>query len=200
MVNDHQCLRPPGALSKPSRPPAVGVCLMHMQGGRRHEPGEPRLDDVVGRGPRFSRRARRRGRARASSRERIVIDPARFRKTVPTFELPRNLHRLADRGLPGDGGWSRKSTLGRDHGPRGRRALAGRSPRLCWRYSRGYNRSACTRGGRRGTLLRVAAMDGLGGRENDEQEVFRTDGVRGKVGPSNYRIRHAARFCCGEVL
>ena len=106
MINDIGALRSPGALETVAATDAA-VCLMHMQGEPRTMQREPRYGDVV-----TEVRAFLAGRVAAAeaggiARERIVIDPGfGFGKTVGhNFELLRNLHRVAEMGLPVMAGW-----------------------------------------------------------------------------------------------
>jgi dihydropteroate synthase len=113
MINDIGALRSPGALETAASTDAA-VCLMHMQGEPRTMQREPRYGDVVAEVRAFLAERVAAAEARGIARERIVIDPGfGFGKTVAhNFELLRNLHRLAEMGLPVMAGWSRKSTLG----------------------------------------------------------------------------------------
>ncbi|HYS58853.1 MAG TPA: dihydropteroate synthase [Burkholderiales bacterium] len=113
MINDIGALNSPGALETVASTD-VAVCLMHMQGEPRTMQREPRYGDVVAEVRAFLAERVAAAEARGIARERIVIDPGfGFGKTVAhNFELLRNLHRLAEMGLPVMAGWSRKSTLG----------------------------------------------------------------------------------------
>ena len=126
MINDIGALRSPGAFEAAAASDAA-VCLMHMQGEPRTMQREPRYDDVVLEVRAFLTERVAATEARGIARERIVIDPGfGFGKTVAhNFELLRNLHRLAEIGLPVMAGWSRKSTLGAVTGRGAGERLAG---------------------------------------------------------------------------
>ena len=126
MINDIGALRSPGALEAVAASDAA-VCLMHMQGEPRTMQQSPSYDDVVAEVRAFLAERVAAAEARGIARERIVIDPGfGFGKTVAhNFELLRNLHRLAEMGLPGMAGWSRKSTLGAVTGRGAGERLAG---------------------------------------------------------------------------
>jgi len=126
MINDIGALRSPGALEAVAASDAA-VCLMHMQGGPRTMQQSPSYDDVVAEVRAFLAERVAAAVARGIARERSVIDPGfGFGKTVDhNFELLRNLHRLAEMGLPVMAGWSRKSTLGAVTGRGAGERLAG---------------------------------------------------------------------------
>ena len=166
MVNDINALRAPGALEAVAASDA-GVCLMHMQGEPRTMQREPRYADVVAEVRAFLAERVAAAEARAIARERIVIDPGfGFGKTIAhNFELLRNLHRLAEMGLPVMAGWSRKSTLGVVTGRAAGERLAGSIAAALLAVQHGativrVHDVAATRD----ALAVLAAMDGRGGR------------------------------------
>jgi dihydropteroate synthase len=166
MVNDINALRAPGALEAVAASDAA-VCLMHMQGEPRTMQREPRYDDVVAEVRAFLAGRVAAAEARGIARERIVIDPGfGFGKTVAhNFELLRNLHRLAEMGLPVMAGWSRKSTLGAVTGRAAGERLAGSIAAALLAVQHGativrVHDVAATRD----ALAVLAAMDGRGGR------------------------------------
>jgi len=166
MVNDINALRAPGALEAVAASDA-GVCLMHMQGEPRTMQREPRYDDEVAEVRAFLAERVAAAEARGIARERIVIDPGfGFGKTVAhNFELLRNLHRLAEMGLPVMAGWSRKSSLGAVTGRGAGERLAGSIAAALLAVQHGativrVHDVAATRD----ALAVLAAMDGRGGR------------------------------------
>ena len=166
MVNDINALRAPGALEAVAASDA-GVCLMHMQGEPRTMQREPRYGDVVAEVRAFLAERVAAAEASGIARERIVIDPGfGFGKTVAhNFELLRNLHRLAEMGLPVMAGWSRKSTLGAVTGRGTGERLAGSIAAALLAVQHGativrVHDVAATRD----AFAVLAAMDGHGGR------------------------------------
>jgi dihydropteroate synthase len=140
---------------------------MHMQGEPRTMQREPRYGDVVAEVRAFLAERVAAAEARGIARERIVIDPGfGFGKTLEhNFELLRNLHRLAEMGLPVMAGWSRKSTLGAvtGRGPGERLAASIAAALLAVQHGATIVRVhdvAATRD----ALAVLAAMDGHGGR------------------------------------
>src|SRR5256885_4573593 len=121
MINDIGALRSPGALEAVAASDAA-VCLMHMQGEPRTMQREPHYDDVVAEVRAFLAERVAAAEARGIARERIVIDPGfGFGKTVAhNFELLRNLHRLAEMGLPVMAGSARETTPRAAIGPAAR--------------------------------------------------------------------------------
>ena len=129
ILNDVRALQAPGALDVAAGDPAVGVCLMHMQG----EPGSMQVaphydgDDVVGAVMAFLAGRRDAALAAGIARERIALDPGiGFGKTPGhNLALARQQRRLLELGCPLLLGWSRKSTLGQLTGrPVGERMAA----------------------------------------------------------------------------
>ena len=116
ILNDVRALQAPGALAVAASDPAVGVCLMHMQG----EPGTMQAaphydgDDVVGAVAGFLAARRDAAVAAGIARERIALDPGiGFGKTpAHNVALAAQQRRLLELGCPLLLGWSRKSTLG----------------------------------------------------------------------------------------
>ena len=166
MINDIRALRSPGALAAVAASGAA-VCLMHMQGEPRTMQRSPSYDDVVAEVRAFLAERVAAAEAQGIVRERIVIDPGfGFGKTVAhNFELLRNLHRLAEMGLPVMAGWSRKSTLGAITGRGVGERLAGSIAAALLAVQHGativrVHDVAATRD----ALAVLDAMDGLGGR------------------------------------
>ncbi len=127
IINDVRALRAPGALAAVARHPAVGVCLMHMQG----EPGSmqdaPRYDDVVDEVTAFLRQRCEAANAAGIDAERIVIDPGIGfgKRPEQNLALLARQAELLKLGQPLMVGWSRKSTLGHITGkPVGERLAA----------------------------------------------------------------------------
>jgi len=116
ILNDVRALQAPGALAVAAGDPAVGVCLMHMQG----EPGTMQAaphyadDDVVGAVAAFLAARRDAAVAAGIAPERIALDPGiGFGKTpAHNVALAQQQRRLLALGRPLLLGWSRKSTLG----------------------------------------------------------------------------------------
>jgi dihydropteroate synthase len=130
IINDVRALLAPGALAvAAAADPAVGVCLMHMQG----EPGSmqvaPRYDgdDVLAEVARFLAARRDAAVAAGIALDRIALDPGiGFGKTqAHNLALSVGQQALRDLGCPLLLGWSRKSTLGAITGrPVGERVVA----------------------------------------------------------------------------
>ena len=129
IINDVRALLAPGALAMAAADPAVGVCLMHMQG----EPGSmqvaPRYDgdDVLAEVARFLAARRDAAVAAGIALDRIALDPGiGFGKTqAHNLALSVGQQALRDLGCPLLLGWSRKSTLGAITGrPVGERVVA----------------------------------------------------------------------------
>ena len=116
ILNDVRALQAPGALEVAAADPAVGVCLMHMQGEPGTMQAAPRYpdDDVLGAVARFLAARRDAAEAAGIARERIALDPGiGFGKTpAHNVELARRQRELLALGCPLLLGWSRKSTLG----------------------------------------------------------------------------------------
>ena len=116
ILNDVRALQAPGALAVAAGHPAVGICLMHMQG----EPGSMQVaphydnDDVVAGVLAFLAERRDAALAAGIARERIALDPGiGFGKTpAHNLALAVRQRRLLELGCPLLLGWSRKSTLG----------------------------------------------------------------------------------------
>lgn len=129
ILNDVRALQAPGALDVAAGDPALGICLMHMQG----EPGSMQVaphydgDDVVGAVMAFLAERRDAALAAGIAQERIALDPGiGFGKTpAHNLSLAVEQARLLQLGCPLLLGWSRKSTLGQLTGrPVGERMAA----------------------------------------------------------------------------
>jgi dihydropteroate synthase len=129
ILNDVRALQAPGALDVAAGDPAVGICLMHMQG----EPGSMQVaphydgDDVVGAVMAFLAGRRDAALAAGIARERIALDPGIGFGKTPAHNLALAVEqaRLLQLGCPLLLGWSRKSTLGQLTGrPVGERMAA----------------------------------------------------------------------------
>ncbi|HEY8974781.1 MAG TPA: dihydropteroate synthase [Burkholderiaceae bacterium] len=116
ILNDVRALQAPGALAVAAGDPAVGICLMHMQGEPGTMQADPRYDDddVVGAVATFLAARRDAAQAAGIARERIALDPGiGFGKTpAHNVALAVRQRRLLSLGCPLLLGWSRKSTLG----------------------------------------------------------------------------------------
>jgi len=116
ILNDVRALQGPGALAVAAGDPAVGVCLMHMQGEPGTMQSDPHYerDDVVGAVADFLAARRDAAIAAGIARERIALDPGiGFGKTpAHNVALALQQRRLLALGCPLLLGWSRKSTLG----------------------------------------------------------------------------------------
>ena len=116
ILNDVRALQAPGALAVATSDPAVGVCLMHMQGEPGTMQADPHYedDDVVGAVAGFLAARRDAAIAAGIARERIALDPGiGFGKTpAHNIALAVQQRRLLALGCPLLLGWSRKSTLG----------------------------------------------------------------------------------------
>jgi dihydropteroate synthase len=114
IVNDVRALAWPGALAEVAGRPAVGICLMHMQGQPRTMQAEPRYGDVVRDVAAFLRERMQATTAAGIAAERIVLDPGiGFGKTPEhNWTLMRRQDELLALDRPLLVGWSRKSTLG----------------------------------------------------------------------------------------
>ncbi|HYP32024.1 MAG TPA: dihydropteroate synthase [Burkholderiaceae bacterium] len=116
ILNDVRALQAPGALAVAASDPAVGVCLMHMQGEPGTMQADPHYedDDVVGAVAGFLAARRDAAIAAGIARERIALDPGiGFGKTpAHNIALAVQQRRLLALGCPLLLGWSRKSTLG----------------------------------------------------------------------------------------
>lgn len=113
MINDVLALRAPGALQA-AADSGLPICLMHMRGEPRTMQENPVYADVVGEVRSFLV-----ARAQACvdagiPRERVLLDPGfGFGKALAhNLRLLKDLHRLADTGLPVLVGISRKSMIG----------------------------------------------------------------------------------------
>jgi dihydropteroate synthase len=129
ILNDVRALRAPGALAVAAAHPAVGICLMHMQG----EPGSMQVaphyedDDVVGVVMRFLADRRDAALAAGIALDRIALDPGIGFGKTPAHNVALSVHQhvLSGLGCPLVLGWSRKSTLGQLTGrPVGERVVA----------------------------------------------------------------------------
>ena len=129
IFNDVRALQAPGALAVAAGDPAVGICLMHMQG----EPGSMQVaphydgDDVVGAVMAFLADRRDAALAAGIAQERIALDPGIGFGKTPAHNLALAVEqaRLLQLGCPLLLGWSRKSTLGQLTGrPVGERTAA----------------------------------------------------------------------------
>jgi dihydropteroate synthase len=116
ILNDVRALQASGALAAAAADPAVGVCLMHMQGEPGTMQADPHYenDDVVAAVAAFLARRRDAAIAAGISPERIALDPGiGFGKTPEhNIALAAQQRRLLELGCPLLLGWSRKSTLG----------------------------------------------------------------------------------------
>ncbi|MBW8756024.1 MAG: dihydropteroate synthase [Burkholderiales bacterium] len=116
ILNDVRALQAPGALAVAAEDPAVGVCLMHMQGEPGTMQAEPHYehDDVVGAVQAFLAARRDAALAAGIAHERIALDPGiGFGKTpAHNVALAARQRQLLSLGCPLLLGWSRKSTLG----------------------------------------------------------------------------------------
>jgi dihydropteroate synthase len=116
ILNDVRALQAPGALAVAASDPAVGVCLMHMQGEPGTMQADPHYDndDVVGAVAGFLAARRDAAIAAGIAGERIALDPGiGFGKTpAHNVALAAGQRRLLELGCPLLLGWSRKSTLG----------------------------------------------------------------------------------------
>ena len=116
ILNDVRALQAPGALAVAAGDPAVGICLMHMQGepGSMQEAPHYEDDDVVGAVMAFLARRRDAALAAGIARERVALDPGIGFGKTPGHNIALAVHqrRLLDLGCPLLLGWSRKSTLG----------------------------------------------------------------------------------------
>ena len=116
ILNDVRALQAPGALAVAASDPALGICLMHMQG----EPGSMQVaphydgDDVVGAVAAFLAERRDAALAAGIAQERIALDPGIGFGKTPAHNLALAVEqaRLLQLGCPLLLGWSRKSTLG----------------------------------------------------------------------------------------
>jgi dihydropteroate synthase len=129
ILNDVRALQAPGALDVAAGDPALGICLMHMQG----EPGSMQVaphydgDDVVGAVMAFLAERRDAALAAGIAQERIALDPGIGFGKTPAHNLALAVEqaRLLQLGCPLLLGWSRKSTLGQLTGrPVGERMAA----------------------------------------------------------------------------
>ena len=129
ILNDVRALQAPGALAVAASDPAVGICLMHMQG----EPGSMQVaphyddDDVVGAVTAFLAGRRDAALAAGIAQDRIALDPGIGFGKTPAHNLALAVEqaRLLALGCPLLLGWSRKSTLGQLTGrPVGERTAA----------------------------------------------------------------------------
>jgi len=160
----------------------------------------PRYGDVVAEVRAFLAERVAAAEARGIARERIVIDPGfGFGKTVEhNFELLRNLRRFAEMGLPVMAGGRASRPSVRSPAAPPVIGLLQASPRLCWRFSTELQSFACTTWRRREMRFAVlAAMNGHGAAENNDQKVFR-NGRRARESrrdADHAGIRHAARLC-----
>jgi dihydropteroate synthase len=114
IINDVRALGWPGALAEVAARPAVGVCLMHMQGQPRTMQAEPQYQDVVREVAAFLRDRQRAVEQAGIGAERIALDPGiGFGKTPEhNWTLLRRQDELLALDRPLLVGWSRKSTLG----------------------------------------------------------------------------------------
>ena len=116
ILNDVRALQAPGALAVAAADPAVGVCLMHMQGEPGTMQADPHYDDddVVGAVAAFLAGRRDAAVAAGIAQERIALDPGIGFGKTPAHNVALAVHqrRLLELGCPLLLGWSRKSTLG----------------------------------------------------------------------------------------
>jgi dihydropteroate synthase len=114
IVNDVRALTRPGAMAAVASHPAVGVCLMHMQGEPGSMQAAPAYRDVVTEVRAFLGERRDAALAAGIGRDRIVLDPGiGFGKSVAhNLALLARQSELLELGTPLLVGWSRKSTLG----------------------------------------------------------------------------------------
>ena len=115
ILNDVRALQAPGALEVAAADPAVGVCLMHMQGEPGTMQAEPRYDDVVAEVAAFLAARAEAAIAAGVVRERIWLDPGiGFGKHMLAHNLPllAGLDRIVALGFPVLLGVSRKSFIG----------------------------------------------------------------------------------------
>lgn len=114
LINDVMALRGPGALQA-AKELDVPVCLMHMQGEPRSMQQQPVYTDVVAEVKDFLLERVSACEAAGIARERLLLDPGfGFGKSLEhNLKLLKNLHTIADIGLPLLVGISRKSMIGK---------------------------------------------------------------------------------------
>lgn len=114
IINDVRALQWEGALHTVAARPAVGVCLMHMQGDPATMQLAPAYSDVAGEVRAFLRQRLQAAESAGIAASRIVLDPGYgFGKTLEhNLALFRAQDGLAGLGRPLLVGWSRKGTLG----------------------------------------------------------------------------------------
>jgi len=114
LINDVMALRGPGALQA-AKELDVPVCLMHMQGEPRSMQQQPVYTDVVAEVKDFLLERVSACEAAGIARERLFLDPGfGFGKSLEhNLKLLKNLHTIADIGLPLLVGISRKSMIGK---------------------------------------------------------------------------------------
>jgi len=113
MVNDIDALSDVAAMDAIASSD-VAVCLMHKQGDPQTMQTQPHYQNVVTDVAAYLRKRIAAAEAAGIQRTRIVIDPGfGFGKTLEhNLDLLRELHRLAELGVPVLAGLSRKSMLG----------------------------------------------------------------------------------------
>lgn len=114
LINDVMALRGPGALQA-AKELDVPVCLMHMQGEPRSMQQQPVYTDVVAEVKDFLLERVSACEAAGIAREKLLLDPGfGFGKSLEhNLKLLKNLHTIADIGLPLLVGISRKSMIGK---------------------------------------------------------------------------------------
>lgn len=114
IINDVRALQWEGALHMVAARPAVGVCLMHMQGEPATMQQAPVYADVLHEVRAFLRQRLQAAESAGIAASRIVLDPGYgFGKTLDhNLALFRAQDGLAALGRPLLVGWSRKGTLG----------------------------------------------------------------------------------------
>lgn len=114
IINDVRALSEPGTCAFAASIPALGVCLMHMQGDPSTMQTAPHYGDVVDEVAAFLDGRRQLAISLGMDPACIVLDPGfGFGKTVAHNQtLARGLPQLLALGSPLLVGWSRKSTLG----------------------------------------------------------------------------------------
>lgn len=115
LVNDVKALIEPGALAVVAENPAVGVCLMHMQGTPQTMQAEPSYQDVIKEVAAFLQTRMEVAVAHGIAKNRILLDPGFGfgKRTVHNVALIQHLDVLQQLGQPLLVGLSRKSVLGK---------------------------------------------------------------------------------------
>lgn len=114
LINDVMALRQPGALQA-AKELGVPVCLMHMQGEPRSMQQQPTYADVVAEVREFLLERVSACQAAGIPTGKLLLDPGfGFGKSLEhNLKLLKNLHAIADIGLPLLVGISRKSMIGK---------------------------------------------------------------------------------------